>query len=630
MRIKLRILSVFFLILGFFLFNTCTRNEVEEPSPVGPSTFSIILDLTLSPNVLTAGESRDICQISASLKKYDGVPISGKDIHFEIGDSEGNKINMGYFEGNKSVQTVTTNGNGLAKVKYYGPTAEELSGDISLYIYARASWEGKEFISNAAKLQIIQDMEVATFSLAADPNVLFAGESPEKSTITGVLKTTSDIALSGEKVHFEITDGTGTKVNLGYFEGNEPVITKTTDEQGRVEVDYFGPVSDEITENTTLYIRATVGWEGASEEEIIEATAAIQIIADSDDIYIDVSASPNVLFAGTYREKSTITATATQAGNKPVANKTLYFEITDENGNRLDLGYFEGEKSVKEKTTDNTGTAETVYYGPIAQEISENTTIYIKAWLAGEGEESSTGTTSVSILRDAPDLSLDLIAEPYVLLCGDQNPTSTIKAYFKKGSTLLPDRKIYFQITSGSGEFTNGKTTAVALTDEEGIATVTYRGPTKDDMTDDETVTIEAQPQTSSLYNITETVELTLIKEEEAEYSLELIADPSTVICGDTSSDSEIRAKLKQGTSPVSGETVLFQITSGEGSFDDTDDVYSIEATTDSEGIAKVTYWGPTNTEISEDSTATIEAQVEISEFEVLTAEVELTLVYKD
>lgn len=75
---------------------------------------------------------------------------------------------------------------------------------------------------------------------------------------------------------------------------------------------------------------------------------------------------------------------------------------------------------------------------------------------------------------------------------------------------------------------------------------------------------------------------------------------------------------------------MLFQIISGEGSFDDTSDVYSIEATTDSDGIARVTYWGPDNTEISEDSTATIEAQVEISESKILTEQVELTLVYKD
>lgn len=750
MRIKLKIFGVFFLILGFFLFNTCTRNEVEEPSPVGPSTFSIILDLSLSPNVVTAGVSRDVCHITASLKKYDGIALSGKDIHFEIGDANGNKLNLGYFEGNKSVQTITTNGNGEAEVDYYGPTAEELTGDASIYIYARASWDGKEFISNAAQLDIIQDIEVATFTLLADPNVLFAGESREKSTLTATLKTTSNIALSGETVHFEITDETGTQVNMGHFEGNEPVISKITDDQGVAEVDYFGPLADEITENTVLTIKASVGWEGSEEEEIITATAVIQIIADPEDIFIDVSANPNVLFAGTsrekstitatvtqagnqpvadktlhfeitdengnkldlghfegnepviskttdsngnvtvdyygplsgeisenttvtirasaalegsasedytygaaaieiikdmddisiqvtanpnvlfagtYREKSTVTATVTQSGNMPVANKTLYFEITDESGNKLDLGYFDGEISVKEKTTDSTGTAETVYYGPIAQEVTENTTIYIKVWLAGDGEECASEAASICIVRDAPDLTLDLIAEPYILLCGEQNPTSTIKAYFKKGSTLLSDRKIYFQITSGSGEFTNGKTTTVTTTDGEGIATVTYRGPTKNDLDADETVTIEAQPQTSSLYNISETVELTLIKEEEADYSLEMVADPSTVICGDSSSNSEIRVQLTQGTTPVSGKTVLFQVTSGEGDFGGS---HSTTATTDSDGIARVTYTGPDNTEISADSTATIEAQVEISEFEILTAEVELTLVYKD
>lgn len=143
---------VFFVIM---IMGSCTRSQLDEPSPLGPSTVSTIFKVTASPNVLTAGPSRQSSMITASLKKYNDTPLPGKTIHFDIRNSLGQKIYDGFFPNNKHTVTRVTDSQGIAKVKYYGPNAREISSEREIYIYAFVAWEGQEYLIARASIYVI-------------------------------------------------------------------------------------------------------------------------------------------------------------------------------------------------------------------------------------------------------------------------------------------------------------------------------------------------------------------------------------------------------------------------------------------------------------------------------------------
>ena len=146
MKQNIKVIIILALVLSFAFVSSCKRKALEEPSPFGPSSLSTILTLSANPNVITASTSRQAASITASFRKYDGTPIANTDIYFEIRNSAGARAYIGYFEGNQSVATKTTNSNGKARATYYGPLADELTGNSTVYIYASASWKGEEFV----------------------------------------------------------------------------------------------------------------------------------------------------------------------------------------------------------------------------------------------------------------------------------------------------------------------------------------------------------------------------------------------------------------------------------------------------------------------------------------------------
>ncbi len=150
------IITIGLLLFCMLLISSCTRSEVEEPSPLGPSTISIVFEVTANPNILTAGPSRQSSIITASLKKYDGTPYPGKTVLFDIRDAQGQKIYEGFFfTDDQYTASRVTDSQGIAEVKYYGPNAKEISTEMEIYIYALVPWEGQEFLISRAPIYII-------------------------------------------------------------------------------------------------------------------------------------------------------------------------------------------------------------------------------------------------------------------------------------------------------------------------------------------------------------------------------------------------------------------------------------------------------------------------------------------
>ena len=604
----LTVSTLFFVFLA--IFSSCKRNGIQEPNPFGPSTFSILLQLSAAPNVIFAGDTRESTTVTATLKRYNGVPIANTVVHFDIRDATGNKVNLGFFEGNESVKTRITDQNGMVSVRYYGPFSQELTTDRTIYIAAVVAWEGNEFINELTPIYLIREAVDLTFTLIADPNVLLVTESRPQSQLKAYFKTVDGIPLAGRKVYYDILSGPGT------FAQNARKTFVLTDANGYAVVSYFGPTKNEIESDQVVTIEGRP--ETATPFDIAEEVDIRLIREESTSTpQLQLAAEPNVIIAGDTRESTTVTATLIRDYNVPVANTDIHFSIRYVAGNRANLGFFEGNESVITRTTNQNGMVSVTYFGPISHELSEDTTVYIKAQVAWEGSEFINETTPIYLIRNAVDLTFTLIADPNVLLVTESAPQSQLKAYFKTVDGVpLAGRKVYFEILSGPGNFTNDTRRTFILTDASGYAGVTYFGPTQDEIENDQTVQIQAKPETASPYNIHEEVDIRLIRKESTSTpQLQITADSNVLIAGTERESTTVTVTLKlNNLAPVADTEVHFSIRDAAGLqttlgyFEGNKSVKTVS--TDSNGIASVIYFGPISSEMTVDTTIYIKAQV--------------------
>ncbi len=182
----------------------------------------------------------------------------------------------------------------------------------------------------------------------------------------------------------------------------------------------------------------------------------------------------------------------------PVAGNTIKFEICDANGNNINIGYYEGSVSVIAKITNASGIATATYYGPLASEITGNTSVYIRATAALQGAESLSKTTQINIIQDQRTLTVS--ANPNVIVAGTSRATATITANLKTaGGAPLAGQTLYFEIYNAQqtakvsiGYFEGNVQVATAVTDASGIATATYYGPLAAEIAGNTTIYIRA------------------------------------------------------------------------------------------------------------------------------------------
>ena len=380
--------------------SACTRHDVSTPSPVGPSSFSVLLKLSASPNVILAGGNRAGTTISASLKRFDGTPLADRTVYFEICDSSHNPVYIGYFEGQTSVLSKQTNSGGNVTFVYYGPLETEIEASTSVYIWAKAASEGNEFIEDFARVDISRGSSslAAVLKLSANPNVIAAGDHRQSTTITASLNRLDGTPIANRTVYFDIGDASHSRVNIGYFEGQTSVLSRRTDDKGNINIIYYGPLASEISASTSVYIWGKAALKG---DEFIENFTQVDIVRDasSSTVLLDLSANPNILNAGTQRESSTIIATVKRLNGTPLSNRTVYFEINDDADKRAHIGYFEGQNPVTSRVTDSDGKAYVTYFAPIKNEIGKSCVVHIWAATPGEGDPFIQTFVEVFIIR---------------------------------------------------------------------------------------------------------------------------------------------------------------------------------------------------------------------------------------
>jgi hypothetical protein len=213
-----------------------------------------------SPNVLVVrdDDQRDTCDITVTLQTFQGTPLSNETIILDVySDMLGVVENFGYFEGNESVAVKTTDSEGKVRVRYYGPTLEELifsnTDPITkepldpppqlVHIRASLAWQGKELIEEFAPIQVVVE-DNKNFRILADPNVLWVVEGyikSRQSTITATLTTMGGAPVKGQKVWFDITWGPGE-----FKQNGRRRISAKTDEKGEAVVIYLSPKRDAL------------------------------------------------------------------------------------------------------------------------------------------------------------------------------------------------------------------------------------------------------------------------------------------------------------------------------------------------------------------------------------------------
>jgi hypothetical protein len=244
---KHTILAISLAVLTAVAFSSCKRDTVGLPDPTGPSTLATILKMGASPNVIAAGlNERQTATVTAHLYKFDGQPLSGRTVHFEVRDAMGFKANYGYLDGSMTVVSKLTDGAGNVSVTYTGPIASELDfvDNFILYVYAWVGWQGREEISELCSIHIVGDLlaDLALeFELQAFPNVLWVTSSPATSVIRGIYTYQNGLPVVGRKVFFEIKRGPGT------FEDGLTKTFAVTNANGVAELLYMSPTNAALT-----------------------------------------------------------------------------------------------------------------------------------------------------------------------------------------------------------------------------------------------------------------------------------------------------------------------------------------------------------------------------------------------
>jgi hypothetical protein len=135
---------------------SCTRHDIDQPSPIGPSTLATVMKVSANPNVMDAGERRRSSMIVVSLKKYDGTPIAGRAVFLEVNDATDRRAHIGYFSGDDIVATRVTDGGGNAYITYYAPVKDEIRASCIVHIWASIPGDERTFLQEYTEIFIVR------------------------------------------------------------------------------------------------------------------------------------------------------------------------------------------------------------------------------------------------------------------------------------------------------------------------------------------------------------------------------------------------------------------------------------------------------------------------------------------
>ena len=108
----------------------CKIDELKEPSPTGPSTIYQTFTLTVSADVILAGNTRAQVAVQAVVRQGN-APVKDAIVYFTITSGPG------YFSDFSQRVAAATDENGAATMTYLGPLKAEIGSDQNVYFRAQ-------------------------------------------------------------------------------------------------------------------------------------------------------------------------------------------------------------------------------------------------------------------------------------------------------------------------------------------------------------------------------------------------------------------------------------------------------------------------------------------------------------
>jgi len=206
-----------------------------------------------------------------------------------------------------------------------------------------------------------------------------------------------------------------------------------------------------------------------------------------------LSTSPSTVNTGLTAETVTVAATLTKIGN-PLNNKTIIFDISDEFGNKIELGLFEDgavDVPIIEKVTNESGVTTVIYNTPLASELLADTLVFIRAIVEGEGDESTSDMAPIQLIGPLVQDTITVTAGDITLDANINDPrdSTTITATLRDQNGVMAGWSILFEIYDASGNRVsigsiNGVQSTIVTTAGDGTAAVIYEAPLSAELPD--------------------------------------------------------------------------------------------------------------------------------------------------
>lgn len=171
----------------------CKLNKNEIPALAGPSELALSLQLTASPDVLTA-DGVSTSSIQVRVRNENGQPVSGQGLFFAISDAAGNFGDIGTLSSN----TATTGGNGIAQVIYRTPPRTDATSNRSILVEVRP-------VGGDANGQLYRRVKIELRS--AEPRLFppVPGNDPDKLICNFVIEPATGIGRVSQDFLFQST-----------------------------------------------------------------------------------------------------------------------------------------------------------------------------------------------------------------------------------------------------------------------------------------------------------------------------------------------------------------------------------------------------------------------------------------
>lgn len=228
--------------------NGCGVDKVEIPDFDGPAELSLSVNLTASPDILTAdGYSSSLVQ--ATVRDHNGNVVAGRQIFVAITDHDGRTADIGNLRstsgsGLGTGLVLTTGANGIAQASYEAPPRTDFTANSSILVTARPvgnDYNGQVYRSVRIELRSAEPRLFPQVPPGGDQvNACFVIEPAFGPYRVNTVISLQSIASSpfGRIVRYEWFFGDGTrddKPNIAKvfrFPGNYTVVHVAHDEFG--------------------------------------------------------------------------------------------------------------------------------------------------------------------------------------------------------------------------------------------------------------------------------------------------------------------------------------------------------------------------------------------------------------